>query len=118
MRCGRSKELRKEFLQELIINLIKHKSEQISINDIFDMREDMLMHLKGGEEDEYETNQAIVGMQNLFRGFIIKALKGSNFSVNSYHKLTRHWCGIVPITMQSAGTIGTMPCIMIKFKNK
>ena len=44
------------------------------------MIEDILKYLKNEEEEEFETNQRLVGMQQLFRGYVVKVWKGSNFN--------------------------------------
>ena len=36
--------------------------------------------LEEEEEKEYEANQAIIGMQHLFKGLTIKAQKSANFN--------------------------------------
>ena len=35
-------------------------------------------------EEEYKTNQFVLGMKYLFRGFAIRAQMGSNFNINQY----------------------------------
>ena len=40
----------------------------VSLDEIFAIIEDILVFMKGGNKEEYETNQHMVGMTNLFRG--------------------------------------------------
>ena len=43
------------------------------VNKIFEMMEDILRYLEDEEDKDYETNQALMEMQHLFRGYAIKA---------------------------------------------
>ena len=68
---------------------IKKKPEQCTHDDLFDLTEDILRCLEDGDDEEYSTNQHMVGMRHHFRGFIVKTWKGVNFSDTTYRKLNK-----------------------------
>ena len=78
--CPNTKVLRKKFVEELLQNLLKNRDLSIDCNNIFDMVEDVLVYLERGEGGEYSSNQYMVGMSQLFRGYAVKVWKGVNFS--------------------------------------
>ena len=80
--CHHTKKYRKKFVEDLLAELIKEKSPLMETDEILDMIEDMLIYLDKDDEEDYETNQHLIGMSNLFRGFIIKVWKDVN--LNSY----------------------------------
>ena len=41
------------------------------------------------DADDYETNQQIIGMKHLFRGFSVKAWKGAQDDKKNYTNLNR-----------------------------
>ena len=41
------------------------------------------------EEDEYETNQHLIGMKELFRGCVVKMWEGTNANCNKYKVLNK-----------------------------
>ena len=65
-------QLRKEFIQELLNELAKENCDNILINTIIAFEEDILRYLKYNETKEYKINQCILGMKELFRGYISK----------------------------------------------
>ena len=61
--------------KELVIDLLKKylkKDRDADANNIFEVIEDMLRYLEEEEEEEHKTNQAMIGMQYLFRELSIK----------------------------------------------
>ena len=52
--------------------LLAVKQNKVSVNEIFDMLEDILNFMEDDDIDEYETNQHMVGMRELFRGHVVK----------------------------------------------
>ena len=52
--------------------LIKEKLEDMQVEVIFQMIKDILRYLENDDSEEYEINQEIIGMQNLFRGYVVK----------------------------------------------
>ena len=71
------------------MKLLKCKEQDVMVNDIFDMIEDILRFLEKEEVEEYDTNQIMVGMRSLFRGYVVKVWKGSDFSIRKYHHLNK-----------------------------
>ena len=53
------------------------------------MVEDNLRFLEGENVEEYDTNQIMVGMKSLFRGYVVKVWKGANFSSKKYYCLNK-----------------------------
>ena len=53
------------------------------------MIEDILRYLENKEEEEFKTNQGLVGMQQLFCRYVVKVWKGSNFNQEKYHSLNK-----------------------------
>ena len=56
------------------------KNEKADAKDMISFVEDMIRYLENKEIEECKTNQNLIGMQELFRGCIVKAWKGVNFS--------------------------------------
>ena len=80
--------MRKEFMQELLSKLLKHKND-IGVNEIMSFCEDILVYLEEDEDAEYETNQQHVGMKELFRGYVIRDWMGINFSTKKYRHVNK-----------------------------
>ena len=70
IKCCETKVLRREFIWELVIELVKIKLSDMSIDLIMSFIEDILWYLEIKEE-EYETNQNLIGMKELFNGYIV-----------------------------------------------
>ena len=68
---------------------MKKRPNQCIYEDLFDMIEDILIYFDDEDEEEYTTNQHMVGMKYLFRGFIVKTWKGANLSTNMYKILNK-----------------------------
>ena len=68
---------------------MKKKPTNVEYEELFDMVEDILIYLEDGDKDKYITNQYMIRMRLLFRGYIVKAWKGVNFLVSTYRKLNR-----------------------------
>ena len=51
--------------------------------------EDILRYLDREEIEEYETNQEMIGIVSLFRGYAVKVWKGIDFSSRKYHCLNK-----------------------------
>ena len=89
IRCDDTREFRKQFIIDLLSDLMKNKSQEVSYNDVFDMMEDILRYLDGEEIEEYETNQEMIGIVSLFRGYAVKVQKDVDFSSRKYHCLNK-----------------------------
>ena len=61
----------------------------MNIDKITTFIKDILWYFEGEEEEEYEMNQPLIGMKDLFRGYIIKVWKGANFRSNLYADLNK-----------------------------
>ena len=76
-------------MTDLLHDLINKRPNQCTYEDLFDMIEDILIYFNDEDEEEYTTNQHMVGMKYLFRGFIVKTWKGVNLSTNMYKILNK-----------------------------
>ena len=72
IKCDQTKPMRKEFITNLLKDLFDNKEDAVHFEEIFKMIEDVLRYLENEEEEEFKTNQRLVGIQQLFRGYIIK----------------------------------------------
>ena len=59
--------------------MIQVNQNEVLLDEIFTMIEDILIFMEGVDKEEYETNQYMVGMTNLFREYSVKVWKGVNF---------------------------------------
>jgi len=84
IKCVKTKEIRRNYIIQMTIALLKNKEEYISHNVIFNMIEDIMVYLENGDPDEYETTQHYIGMDAIFRGFIVRDWKEANFQCNKY----------------------------------
>ena len=89
VRCVKTAEFRKDFITEMATELIAVKQNKVSVNEIFDMLGDILNYMEDDDENDYETNQQMVGMRSVFRGHVVKVWKGINFSQTKYKALNK-----------------------------
>jgi len=89
IKCEKTIALRKQFIKELVIELARNKPKEVHIEEIMSFVEDILRYLENEEEEEYEMNQQCVGMQELFRGYVVRDWEGTNFKSEKYEKLNR-----------------------------
>ena len=87
--CPHTKEFRKKFTKNLLKDSSNNRKSRIEYEEIFDIIEDILMHLEKGDKKEYVTNQHLRGMHYLLRGHLIKVQKGSNFSDKKHRHVNR-----------------------------
>ena len=72
IKCRKTIEFRRKFIEDLLADLMKSKPKNIQYEELFDIVEDILMYMEVGDEEEYTTNQHIIGMRSLFRDYIVK----------------------------------------------
>ena len=60
--------MRGEFIRELVVELVQAKPIDASDNLIILLVEDILWYIKNEEDKEYEMNQNLIRMKELFRG--------------------------------------------------
>jgi len=72
IKCEKTKDIRRKYIIDLATVLLKDKEDYVSSNEIFDMLEDIMVYLENGDSEEYKTTQHFIGMNAIFRGFIIK----------------------------------------------
>ena len=89
VQCRETKRLRKEFVKELLIDILKNKPREVDYMDIFDMIEDILTYLTEDEEGEFETTQEFIRFKNLFRGIVMKDWKGIDQKCRRYRNLNK-----------------------------
>ena len=71
----------------MLIELIKVKKKDVDANDVMALGEDILRYLEQDDEEEYETSQGIIGMNELFRGCIVKDWMGANAQEDKHRTL-------------------------------
>ena len=81
--------MRKDFVYKLVIELVKKKPEEVSVDIIMVFVEDILRYLENKEEEEYEINQYLVGMQELFRGYVVVVWEGTELRSKKYSILNK-----------------------------
>ena len=89
IKCKETIELRKEFIEKLLVELIKQTIDNVDVNMIMAFCEDILRYLEEEEEDKYETNQQYIGMKELFRGYIVIDWEGVDLQYVKYRNLNR-----------------------------
>ena len=62
--------MRKRFMRESLIELMKYKPEDVNVEAILSFIEDIMHYLEKKEDEEHETNQQCAGTQEFFRGCI------------------------------------------------
>ena len=87
--CPSTKALRKEFIVDLLQELFKNRESTVTHEEIFDIIEDILVYLDKEDEENYTTNQHMIGMHQLFRGYMVKVWKGVNFSDDKYKVMNK-----------------------------
>ena len=81
--------LRVQYVKELTTEILKEKLPNIEEEEIFSLVEDMLRYFKNNKSKDYEINQVIIGMNDLFRGYVVKIQMGINFNSKKYTKLNK-----------------------------
>ena len=66
IKCEQVKGLKRSFVKESLAELIENKPEEVGIDIIMSFIEDALRYLENEEEEDYEINQHLIGMQELF----------------------------------------------------
>ena len=54
---------------------------------IMDMTKDITVCFDNGDEDEHTTSQQCIGIQELFRGCVVKDWVGANFNCKAHSEL-------------------------------
>ena len=62
IKCRETTSLRKDFVTNLLKEMIENQGREVGINEIFEMIEDILRYLENEEDKEYERNQALIGI--------------------------------------------------------
>ena len=63
--------LRKEFIKDLVVELVKNKSDDVYMEQIILFMEDILRFAENKEEEGYEMNQQYLGISDLFQEYVI-----------------------------------------------
>ena len=72
VQCEETRHFKKDFVKNLLIEMLKERPREVDCMDVFDIIEDMLKHLSKDEEGDFEMSQEFIGFQNMFRGIAIK----------------------------------------------
>ena len=90
IKCRETMQLRREFMKELVVELVNNKPVNLCEDIIISFMEDIVTHLEDEEEeDECETNQCLIGMKELFRGCVMKMWEGTNVNCNKCKVLNK-----------------------------
>ena len=89
VQCKEIRHLRKDFVKNLLIEMLKERPKEVDRIDIFDIIEDILKYLDEDEEGDFETSQEFIGFKYLFRGIVMRDWKGSNLRCRKYRKLNK-----------------------------
>ena len=76
-------------VKDLIKEMIKNRPSSANINNVFSVIKGMLRYIENNESEEYEVNQGMLGMQELFREYAVKVWKGVDFSKDDYKGLNK-----------------------------
>ena len=87
IKCRETVALRKEFIQKLVVELVEGKPSNVSIELIMSFVEDILRYIEDENEEDYETNQYLVGMMELFRGYVVVDWEGANVNDDKFRVL-------------------------------
>ena len=80
---------KKEVCERIIFGVAKRKPDNIDSEEILSFVEDILRYFDDDDSEEYENNQELIGILDLFRGHAVKVWSGTNFSDRKYHKLNK-----------------------------
>ena len=76
-------------MEQLLRKLNNEHSDDVEQDKILSFIEDILRYLEDNKDKEYEINQGILGVRNLFCRYAVKVWIGTNFAQNKYHKLNK-----------------------------
>ena len=51
---------------------MKNRCQDVNYSNLFGIIEDTLQYLDGEEQEEYDTNQGMIDVISLFRGYAVK----------------------------------------------
>ena len=57
IKCRETIHLRKEFVKDLVVELVKSKPGDINVDVIMSFVEDIMRYIENKEKEEYKTNQ-------------------------------------------------------------
>jgi len=87
IKCKSVRHMQRQFLKELYQELTIVSDGKVNNETIMKMMKDIAVYLNGGEEEEYTTSQQYIGIQELFRGYVVKDWIGANFNCNVFSEL-------------------------------
>ena len=68
---------------------MNYKNRKVDAEQIFSFVECTLRCLENEENEEHETNQCLIGMKESFRGHVVKAWKGVDFSTIKHKEVRK-----------------------------
>ena len=77
IKCNKIIELRRDFIQELVAESVKAKPIDISEDLIMLFVKDTLRYIENEEKEDYKTNKNLIGMMELFQGYVVVVWKGT-----------------------------------------
>ena len=89
LQCNENKKGRPAFVKDLMETLIKNKSKEVNEDKIMSFVEDIMKYAQNEQEGDYKSNQQYVGMQELFRRYIVIDWERTNFGNKKYKDLNK-----------------------------
>ena len=89
MKCCKVKQLRKGFIKDFTLELVKNKPNRVDVGKMMLLTQSVLRHVKNEEEEECEVNQYLVRSQKFFRGYAVVAQKGVVLSSKKCRELSK-----------------------------
>ena len=72
IKCRETKELKRAFMKELLIEMLKKKPRDADCIDVFNAIKDILKDSSKDKEGEHETTQEHIDLKYLFMTIVIK----------------------------------------------
>ena len=78
-------------MKELLLEMQKVKPDNIDSEEIFSFVEVILRNFDYDDSEDHETNQVLIGIRDLFRGYTVKAWSRTSFSDRKCHNLNKNF---------------------------
>ena len=87
VKCASTKTMRTDYLKNIRETLMRTKTHEKKINETNDIFSDVKNYL-GGQRD-CVTTQGIIGIDKIFRGYIVKNWHGDDEDCESHHEINK-----------------------------
>ena len=72
--------MREQFIEKLIEEFVRIKNDDVEEEELVEMIRDIAKFTR--EENNFETNQEVIGFKYLFQGYVMKGQAETNFNTN------------------------------------